>query len=92
MGVTERRDTISVLRCNERCCFDHMLARLAGKAIHHVEVETGDAGRAQKSNGGCDLVFGLDPVDPLLNGRVQYLNAKAGAGKAAGRKCLDDLE
>ena len=79
MRIAEQRDAVGPQRVGAQHRVVQVLSRLVRQAVHQVEVEIGDPGRAQHRDRGRDRLERLHPADRLLHMRREFLHAEARA-------------
>ncbi|GAA0568095.1 hypothetical protein GCM10009416_02660 [Craurococcus roseus] len=83
MGVAEDRDPVGTLLGGEARAGRDMVGRLAGQAVHQIEVDPRDTGGAQPRHRIGHQFGRLDPADARLHLGRDVLRAEARAGEAA---------
>ena len=88
MGVAEHRKAVR----SELDAFgdgvETRVHRLHRKSVQQVEIYPADTHLAQTLDGSCGLFEALQPIDGLLHGGVEALDAQARAVDAAVAECL----
>ena len=82
VGIAEERDAVRRQGRREVDAAQQVGDPLPRQAVHQVEVDAPDAGRAQALDRPRHHLEGLDAVDRRLHGGGEVLDAEAGAGHA----------
>ena len=86
MGIAEDGDAVRLQPENEIQRLRPAFQRLLGQPVDHVDIDAGDAFRAQQRDGVKGLVIALQAVNGLLHGGIAILDPKAGAIDARARQ------
>ena len=79
MGVAEDRDPVRAHGGRQPGALAHAGDALVRQAVHEVEADAGDSCAAQDGHRPVDEIGRLRPVDRLLDGGVEVLDAERDA-------------